>query len=61
MKIKDVSYIPCSKFLLTEKVDDITRYLQLSAEYGCNQEGKKFLISLAKRWKKVLESFRHWF
>lgn len=41
MKIRDVKYVPFSQTDLWEKVDDITRYLRLSAEFGCNEEGRR--------------------
>ena len=41
MKINNISYTPVSNFLIQEKVDELIRYLHLSAEYGCGAEGKK--------------------
>jgi hypothetical protein len=41
MNMKDVRYVPYSGFLLQEKVDNLTRYLRLCAEYGCPDEGKE--------------------
>lgn len=41
MKINNISYTPVSNFLIQEKVDELIRYLHLSAEYGCGTEGKK--------------------
>ena len=48
MKIEDIRY---SKYLsknspgisleMEEKIDDLTRYLRLSAEFGCPEEGEK--------------------
>ena len=35
MKIENVKYVPCSQDELWEKVDEIARYLRLTAEFGC--------------------------
>jgi len=57
MKIKDVHYVPFSGIQLNEKVDDITRYLRLAAEFGCSEEGKKifdkFLDNIQKRIDEI--------
>ena len=41
MKIENVKYVPCSQDELWEKVDEIARYLRLTAEFGCADSGKK--------------------
>lgn len=58
MKIEDVKYIPFSKFLLTEKVDDITRYLQLAAEFGCSVEGEEIYNDFQKDLEKTVDRFQ---
>ena len=61
MKINNISYTPVSNFLIQEKVDELIRYLHLSAEYGCGAEGKKlfdefqaYLDSLADRYQALV-------
>ncbi len=68
MKIEDIRY---SKYLsknspgisleMEEKIDDLTRYLRLSAEFGCPEEGEKLyeefertLSSVKLRFQKLL-------
>lgn len=46
MKLKDVKYVPFSDTWLREKTDDITRYLRLSAEYGCSEKGSRIYEGL---------------
>jgi ADP-ribosylglycohydrolase len=58
MKIKDIHYAPFSLFTLTEKIQDLTRYLQLSAEYGCVNEGKKLYDGLIMNLEKTLENYQ---
>lgn len=59
MKIKDVKYVPFSQTLLWEKVDDITRYLRLSAEFGCSEDGKKIMDEFEANMNKVVEQFQN--
>ena len=61
MKINNISYTPVSNFLIQEKVDELIRYLHLSAEYGCGTEGKKlfdefqaYLDGLADRYQALV-------
>ena len=61
MKINNISYTPVSNFLIQEKVDELIRYLHLSAEHGCGAEGKKlfdefqaYLDNLADRYQALV-------
>lgn len=58
MKIKDVRYVPYSGTWFTEKVDDITRYLRLSAEFGCAEEGKQIFEQFEKEINRTVECFQ---
>ena len=58
MKIKDVKYVPYSQTWLWEKVDDITRYLRLSAEFGCSEEGKEILDNFVESINKTIEEYQ---
>lgn len=53
MKIKDVHYVPFSLFNLQERVEELTRYLRLSAEYGCAETGE----ALFQDFYKDLEGY----
>jgi ADP-ribosylglycohydrolase len=58
MKIQDVKYVPCSGELLWEKVDDITRYLRLSAEFGCSEEGREIFEKFQKNIEETVAEFQ---
>lgn len=58
MRIKDVNYVPCSKFLLTESADDIIRYLKLSAEFGCADKGKEIYEGFLQDLHNRLSEFQ---
>ncbi len=57
MKIADIKYTPFSKFMLQEKVDDLTRYLRLSAEYGAGDEGAKLFRAFEADIAKTAAAF----
>lgn len=59
MKIRNVKYIPCSQTELWEKIDDITRYLRLSAEFGCGEEGKKLFDDFADNVSRTIAQFQN--
>ena len=52
MKIENVKYVPCSQDELWEKVDEIARYLRLTAE---------FLMNLKMNLQSLLANFRNLF
>lgn len=58
MKISDVKYVPFSQTALWEKVDDITRYLRLSAEFGCSDKGKELLENFEQDIDRIIEQFQ---
>lgn len=59
MKIKNVKYVPFDGVVLAEKVDDITRYLRLSAEFGCQEEGKKIFEAFEEKIEQCLTEFQN--
>lgn len=61
MKIENVKYVPCSQDELWEKVDEIARYLRLTAEFGCADSGKKILMNLKMNLQSLLANFRNLF
>lgn len=58
MKIKDVRYIPFSQDALWESVDDITRYLRLSAEFGCSEKGKQIFDEFEHNLHGTIKKFQ---
>ncbi|MBC8611619.1 ADP-ribosyl-[dinitrogen reductase] hydrolase [uncultured Ruminococcus sp.] len=59
MTIENICYIPASKFLLQEKMDELVRYLCLSAEYGCPTEGKNLFNEFQKNLNEILDQYQH--
>lgn len=57
MQIKDIRYVPHSAEWLREKVDDITRYLRLAAEFGCSEEGAKIFENFRSDIQKRISEF----
>ena len=55
MKIENVKYVPCSQDELWEKVDEIARYLRLTAEFGCADSGKKIFNEFENELTKQIE------
>ena len=58
MNMKDVKYIPFSAVSLQEKVDDITRYLRLSAEFGCGEEGGRIFDDFKEDIDRRIHEFQ---
>lgn len=50
MKINNISYTPVSNFLIQEKVDELIRYLHLSAEYGWALKEKSYSTNFKHIW-----------
>ncbi|MDY3917571.1 MAG: ADP-ribosylglycohydrolase family protein [Candidatus Limivivens sp.] len=59
MKIREVTYVPFSATLLQEKVDDLTRYLRLSAEFGCSQEGRRIFEEFEQGLDEKIAEFQN--
>ena len=58
MKLRDVKYVPFSDTWLKEKTDDITRYLRLSAEFGCSNEGGRIYQDFKNNINKCISQFQ---
>ena len=58
MKIENVKYVPCSQDELWEKVDEIARYLRLTAEFGCADSGKKIFNEFENELTKLISQFQ---
>lgn len=59
MKIMDVHYEPFSLFLLTEKLQDITRYMQVASEFGETYEGKKIFDRFQGAMDSAIADFQN--
>lgn len=57
MQMKDVRYVPYSPVWFQEKVDDITRYLKLSSEFGCGEEGARIFENFKEDILKRISEF----
>lgn len=57
MRIKNVRYVPFDSFILQERVDELTRYLRLSAEYGCMEEGKELFQNFGKDLEAYISKY----
>ena len=58
LRIRDVVYEPVSGIELWESIDDLTRYLRLSAEFGCTEEGKKIFAQFNKNLEETRDAFQ---
>lgn len=65
MKLKQVHYSsylqangPRLSFELQEKLDDLTRYLRLSAEYGCGEEGNLLYERFDDSLQTILKEYQ---
>lgn len=60
MKIKEIHYPQALKDAaqMKEKVDDLTRYLRLAAEYGCAEDGQKLFADLQNKIDESIEQFQ---
>lgn len=57
MKIKDVHYVSYPHTRMSEKLDNLSRYLRLSAEYGCPEQGEKLLHGFEADLDRALDAF----
>ena len=58
MNIKDVHYVPFSINHLHECVEELVRFLRLSAEFGCSEKGKHLFDSFFDVLKKYMYEYQ---
>ena len=58
MKFENVHYVPFQMAPLRDRTDDMTRYLRLSAEFGCPEEGKKIFDKFLKEMEDAAAEFQ---
>ena len=58
MRIEDIHYVPSEEFAAGEKLNNLFRYLQLSAEVGCPEQGRALIESVVSMLDAQADRFQ---